>query len=421
MKKKIKRIVTHPLISGSIIIFLGANFSSLFNFAFNLYMTRNLSISDYGAFASLISLITLFGLIGGAFIPTIMTFAGDYFARKEYHYVRGLFYKIGSLSFLIGFSVFIGFFLVSSFIGEFFRIRETSLIPLAGFITLLGYMSLVNTALLRAKLAFPFLSLMAVLASILRLSFGIIFILSGFRIAGALLASTLSELIPYLVTFIPLRFLLLFKAKTPRIEVRRIISYGMPAAISSLSITSFFTTDIMLVKHFFSSESAGIYAGVSLIGRIVFYLTAPIATVMFPLIVQRKAKQEDYHKDFVLALFIVLLPSLVLTTAYFIIPEFILEFATRSDYVQGAHLLGLFGIFFTLYGLLYLLTNFYLSIKETKVFIPISIAAVSQAVLIWFFHATFQQIIIISIGITSLLLAALLLFYWKLHEKTVAK
>lgn len=417
MRKRIKQIVAHPLISGSIVIFLGANFSSLLNFAFNIYMTRNLSISDYGALASLISLISLFGLAGGAFIPTIVTFAGDYFAKKEYDYVRGLCYKVGSVAFFIGFSVLVSFFLLSNIIGKFFHIRETYLIPLAGFITLLGYMNLINIALLRAKLAFPFLSLMNILASALRLGLGMTFVLSGFKVAGALWSYALSELIAYLVTFIPLRFILSFRAKTPQIEVGKIIAYGMPAAISSFGLTSLFTIDIILVKHFFDSEMAGIYAGVSLIGKIVFFLTGPIVTVMFPLIVQRRAKQENYNKDFILALFFVIFPSLILTTAYFLIPEFILELATRSDYVQGASLLGLFGIFFTLYGLLYLFTNFYLSIRETKIFLPISIAALSQAILIWFFHSTFVQIIMISIVVTSLLLVVLLLYYWQLNEK----
>jgi len=140
--------------------------------------------------------------------------------------------------------------------------------------------------------------------------------------------------------------------------------------------------------------------------------------VMFPLVVQRRAKQESYHKDFILALLLVLIPSLILTTAYFLIPEFILKFATRSDYVQGASLLGIFGIFSTLYALLYLFTNFYLSIRETKVFLPIAIGAFLQAFLIWFYHNSFQQIVIISISITSLLLIVFLLYYWQLHEKT---
>jgi len=170
MRKKVKQIVAHPLISGSITILLGSSIASFFNFIFNLYMTRNISVSDYGALASLLSLVMLFGLVGGAFIPTVVTFAGGYFAKKKYDYVRGLFYKVGSLSFFIGLSVFIGFSLFSKQIGEFFQIRETYLIPLAGFITFLGYISLVNLALLRAKLAFRFLSIMNIFSSILRLN-----------------------------------------------------------------------------------------------------------------------------------------------------------------------------------------------------------------------------------------------------------
>ena len=52
---------------------------------------------------------------------------------------------------------------------------------------------------------------------------------------------------------------------------------------------------LILVKHFFSPHDAGIYAGLSLIGRVIFFFSAPIASVMFPVIVQKYARKENYE------------------------------------------------------------------------------------------------------------------------------
>ncbi|MFH1832990.1 MAG: oligosaccharide flippase family protein [Candidatus Levyibacteriota bacterium] len=416
MKKKIQLAFKHPIISGSIIIFLGATLASFFSFLFNLFMTRNLSVVDYGVLASLLSLTTFFGLVGGAFVPTIVNFAGGYFAKKEYNKAFGLFRKLSFFSFFLGFIIFINFLLFQKQIGSFFNIQEQSLIPLIGLMILLGYMSIVNTAFLQAKLAFSFLSFNSFMSGFLKLLFGIIFIFLGFRVAGALWANTLSGIIPYLVTFLALKFLFSSKVDSA-VEIKKVISYGAPAAVSLVSLSSFVTTDIILVKHFFTPELAGIYAGISLIARIIFFFSAPVGTVMFSLIVQKHTRKENYNGDFLLSLFLVLVPSLCLSLIYFIFPQFILSVSTKSEYVKGASMLGIFSIFSTLYALLYLFTNFYLSVKKTMIFLPLAFGAVAQAVLIWFFHSSFFQVILISIGITGLLVIALFLHYFKSYLK----
>ncbi|RJQ25248.1 hypothetical protein C4577_06115, partial [Candidatus Parcubacteria bacterium] len=397
MRKKVQLMVKHPLISGSIIVFVGSTLGSFFNFLFNLFMTRNLSVADYGALAGLLSLTTVFGLIGGAFAPTIVTFAGGYFAKKEYDKAKSLFYKLSLLSFLLGFIIFINFILFKKQIGIFFNISEVSLIPLIGLMILLGYMTIVNTAFLQAKLAFSFLSISNFMSATLKLVFGVVFILFGFKLAGAIWANAFSGIIPYLLMFLPLKFLLSFKGSSV-VEIKRIILYGAPVAVSLISLTSLITTDIILVKHFFSPEDAGIYAGISLIAKIIFYFSAPVGTVMFPLLVRKHTRKENSNGYFLLSLLLVLIPSLCLSVVYFIIPEFILTTSTKLEYVKGASLLGVFSVLSVLYSILYLFTNFYLSIKKTTIFLPLGLGAIAQASLIWFFHNSFFQIIIISIS-----------------------
>ncbi len=57
-------------------------------------MSRNLSVSDYGVLSALVSIILLFALVSESLFPTIVHFAGHFFARDEIDKVVALFWKL---------------------------------------------------------------------------------------------------------------------------------------------------------------------------------------------------------------------------------------------------------------------------------------------------------------------------------------
>lgn len=417
-----RRVVNHPLITGSIVIFLGASLGNIFNFLFNLFMSRNLSFSDYGVLASLSSLMTLFALPVGAVIPMLVYFSAIHYAKGELDKVRGLYRRVTKTSFFVGVFIFVTFFIFSNQIADFFHIKENSYVVLVGLSTLIAFTSLANQPLLQAKLTFRFIAFLNSLSAFLKLMIGIVFVLLGYSVGGVIWALVASSLISYFLSFFPLRFLFSKGTIIPTISLRTMFFYGAPAALATFGLTSLFTLDIVLVKHFFSPEDAGIYAILSLIGRAIYYFSAPIASVMFPLVVQKHTRGEDYHNELKLSLFLVLLPSLGILLFYIFFPSFVVNiFSAKSISHSGIVLIIPFGIFATLYGLLSVLTNFYLSINKTKIFIPIIIGSVLQVFLIWIFHETFLQVILVSLGIAGLLLIVLLLYYLRLYGKRSKK
>lgn len=414
----IKNFFGHELISGASLIFFGSLLISLLNFLFNLFMVRNLTVSDYGILISLISLMTLSTLPVSAVVPMVVNFAASYFAKSELDMVRGLFFKISKLTFLLGFAVFIIFIVFSQIIGQFFNIQNNTLIILVGLNVFLGFVVVLNIPLLQAKLSFTHITFTNLVSSLLKLTIGILVIFLGFAVGGILWAIFFSSLVQYIFNFFPLKFIFQKGISLPKISSSKLFSYGIPAALATFSLMSLTNTDIILVKHFFNPTDAGIYAGLSLVGKVIFFFSAPLGTVMFPLVTQKYTRQENYHHVFGLALSLVAVASIALTIFYFIFPEFtIIFFIKNEEYLAVVSLLGLFGIFITLYSLVSIFTYFYLSTKKTEIFIPLTIAAVTQAVLIWFYHQTFLQVIIISLFVTSLLLMSLLLYYWKLYVK----
>ena len=229
---------------------------------------------------------------------------------------------------------------------------------------------------------------------------------------GATGAILIATAVGYIISFIPLRFIFSNKTKIPHIDTKEIFRYGVPSALTFFGLISFISSDVILVKHFFDPVQAGLYAGLSLIGRIVFFVSAPIGTVMFPIIVQKHSKGVNFGNTFKIAIVLVLAPSICISLFYFFFPKFsVLFFLKNPAYLGISPLLGLFGFYITFYSILYLFANFYLSIKKTKIYLPVLTVAFLQIVLIIFYHSNFLQIIMISFVLILVLLSGFLLYY----------
>lgn len=408
-----RKLISHPLISGSIILVLGSFFANSFSFIFSVVMGRMLTPSDFGTLSSINAVITLPTIVANAITPLVIILAGTYFARKEYDQIRGIYFKLSKLFLIISILVCTTFIIFIPQINSFFHINDNYLLILTDLIIFLCIMTAVNASFIQAKLAFKFYVLILCSATIIKLISAWIFVSMGFNVIGGVAGIFLGTLIPYIISFIPLKFVFnKNNINTPKIDTRIFITYGIPATLVSLGLSGFITNDLIMVKHYFSSEAAGLYAGLSLMGRIIFFISAPVTSVMFPLIVQQHAKKEKFTNTFLLALFLIFLSSMVITAFYTIFPKLsVLLILKKQEYLGIIPHLPFFSIFITIYSLVSIIGNFYLSIKKTKIAIPVIISSLLQIILIIFFHQTITQIITISFVLNCLMFVGLLCYY----------
>ncbi|MBI2028403.1 MAG: oligosaccharide flippase family protein [Candidatus Levybacteria bacterium] len=420
MKKLMHKVVKNPFVSGSIIVFLGTFVGNIFNFLFNFFMTRNLSVSDYGILASLVSIILLFALASDSIIPTVIHFSGQYFARNEIKKVSAFFWKLNKLFIIFGI-VTLGIFIIfGSNVSHFFKIENNFLIFLVGVIISVISLSSLNKGILAGRLSFGYISFFNFFSSILKFFAGMLFVFLGLGVNGGILAFLIAHLFAYLFTFFPLKSILRGKRENV-IGIKEIFKYAAPSGIAMLGLTLFITTDIILVKHFFSGQEAGVYAGMSLLGRIIYFFSAPIATVLFPLVVQLHTRRERHSHFFYLSIVLVLISSIGITIFYYFFPEFSIKFLLKQEeYLVIKPTLWIFGIFMIIYSVLSIVTNYYLSIKKTKVFIPVLFGAICQAILVYLYHDTFQIVVIISIITTTIPLIILLFYYWRIRNDVIS-
>jgi O-antigen/teichoic acid export membrane protein len=409
------KIAKQELVSGSFFIFVGTTISNVLAFAFNLFLARTLVASDYGVYASLLSIITLFSIPSMSLTPVIVRFATEYFSKNENEKAKLLYQE--SLKTIIFTSVllFFLFFVFSRLLAEFLHIDNVYYILLSGFIICFSYMSLANNAFLQSLLRFGRIAFILSFSSLIKLISGFILVFSGFKVFGGLFAILLMSISILVIGFIFLRFL--FK-KVNRgkitISVTEILAYAAPTTLAMLALTSFISIDVILVKHFFDPDSAGLYSGLSLMGKVIFYFSLPIPMVMFPLIVKRHSSGKKVNSLFYLGILMVLTPSIGITVFYFLFPQFAINFFLGGgEYLRVASLIGLFGIFLTIFNLVHVFVYFFLSLKHTKIAWVVALGAICQIVLISLFHSSFYQVITVSIVAMFVVLLPLIAYFLK--------
>lgn len=415
----LRPLLTHPLVSGTFFVFSGGILGSFFSFLFNLLMSRNLSVSNYGTLISLISVVTLLSVPAGALAPTIISVTSKYFVDKNFGALKSFYLKMLKPLFIAGVLVFIIFLVFQKPLNSFFQISGSNIILFVGIATIFGYLALLNNTFLQSNLSFKTLSFSSSLSQFLKMIVGFLLVIFGFGIVGAMVGYTVSLLVPTLIGIIYFRKII-FASHLEKVHIpyKSLIQYGIPSAIVIFCLNSFISTDIILVKHLFDPRSAGLYAGLSLIGKVIFYLTAPVMTVMFPIITKKFNNKEGYRKTLYLSILMVGVAGFGITAFYYAFSNFtILFFLKNTSYLSISNYLGLFGLFITLYSIVSLFAYYFLSIKKTKVYIPLVIGAVLQIVLIVVIHSNFYNIVYSSISSQVVVLVLLFFYYFRSLEK----
>lgn len=416
LKKTIHKFIGHEFVVGSFFVFLGTFVGSVFSFLYNLFLARNLSTIDYGIYASITSLVVFLGIPAQSISTAIIRFGTEYVSKKEYSKARVLYNHATRFTVGLGLSFLVGFFLFAPFLSQFLKIGNPFFIILGGFFLVISYISVVNNSFLQSLLHFRFLSFLGSLGNVLKLLLGMFFVFLGWKVFGALVALILSTAIPYLLAFFPIKKIFTTK-ESGSVAIKPIILYALPMSLAIISASSFTYMDVILVKHFFNPHEAGLYAGLSLVGKVIFYFTLPIPTVMFPILVKYMHTGKKTDSVFYLSLLFALLPALGITAIYFLFPQLMIRiFLGGGAYLAVAPLLGYEGLYLSLFSLLNIVINFFLSVHKTKIAIPVAIGSITQILGIWFFHKTLFEVLSLSIVIVLVLLIMLLLYY--LHGKT---
>lgn len=407
MKRHIKNIIAHPLFSGSAFMVIGLNGANALNYAYHILMVKFLDDpTHYGELVALISLIGLLGIIPGSLNLVVIKYISS---AKNDNEVKMLTEWFKDKILKISLAFFILIIALSPLITSFLHINKVWYVFLIGTSFLFSLPALLNRSILQGLLKFKEMIFSILIETGLKLILGVILVYLGFSVGGAMVGLIVALIIGWYISQIYVKKYM-GNGNTLVPNIKSMALFALPVGIQSFAITSLYSSDIILVKHFFTSHEAGLYAALSTLGKIIFFGAGPISAVMFPLVSKKSSRGENYKKVFAYSFGAASLFAAFMLLIYWFFPGFIMTTLSKSSYFEAKDLLFWYGLFITLFTLSSILISYNLSLGKARVALLPLVAAFAQIILIWFYHQTLIMVITISILVTALLLFALLVY-----------
>lgn len=401
------------LVRDSAILWVSLMLASFSNYIFHLLMGRYLGPANYGILASLVSLFYLMTIPTATIQIVASKYGAESLAKKEYAKIHFLFVNFSKRLFLVGAVLFVIFVLASRQLSDFLKISSVLPVILLSSTFLVDYTIPINRGILQGLFKFDQLSFNLFLEIALKIIIALALVGRGMEVSGAIIGLSFSVFVAYGASFLPLRFLFKDKADYNNLQFKDVITYSKPVFISIICLTSFYTIDTIIVKHFFSDFGAGLYSGLAILGKVVIFASISIAAVMFPIVAAlRREEVEEQRRYLTYSLSTVIALSTIIVTTYFLIPKNIINLFLGVKYLSVAPYAGTYGVVMFLLSIASIFVYFLLAIHRTGFILFIAIMAIIQSVLIWFFHESINQIMLIMIIDMLVLIVGLVSYYF---------
>ncbi len=413
---KFKEKVTHimkkdPIFLATFWMFVATGFLNVGNYLYHLLMIILIkSPRVFGELESAIALLYIFYVPLQAVSLVIVKYISEQKGKGNTNKINALYGFFNKCLLIFGISVSLIIITFSSSISNLFHFSSIIIAVLLAFTFMTSLLSNLIRSVLQGVTNFFSLAIINFFEVTSKIVISVMLIFAGYNAIGGLIGFALSGLIGYCVGLFFIRKSHI-ATMHEKIDYKPIIKYGIPVLLTILATTSFITSDILLVRRFFSGEESGYYSFLSLVGKIIFFAVTPITLVMFPLVSEAKARGGKHSHLLLFSIVGMMTIMVPLVFFYFLYPEIIISLFLRKDYLIVAPQLGMIAVFFALYSCNVLFANYYLSLQKNKASFFVILFAVLQILLIYLFHESLAQVIQMSVISSFVLLISLLLYY----------
>lgn len=391
------------ILSGSVVLLTGSGFATVINFAYNISVARFLGPQGFGNATAVYTLLTLlsavtlsFQIISAKVVVQQKTPESKCAVYRSFHHgawYSGLFVALVMIAFEKQISNYLN--LANPILVLLLAVGIAFYVPLG---TRRGY--------LQGAYGFRKLATNLVVEGAVRLGGSLLMIYLGFGVPGVIAANSAAIAVAYL-------------AITPKLaaKIPNPLNFGY-AARETVQAMIFFSgqvlinnCDIVLVKHFFLPQAAGLYAAVAMVGRVIFAFSSAVANSMFPFVA---GTREEDRKDLTViatALLMVFGIGAGIAVCLRFSPAWLWTLFFGSKFqIDGPHglpyLLALYAITTVVYALSAIIITYEMSYKIAN---TSWVQLAFSGVVIWgicLYHSSLRQVILVQL----VLMGALLVF-----------
>jgi len=388
-----QHLVKNQYLRQNIIVLVGTIVTGFFNYLLNPVLINLLGLATYSKIVSLLGLFAVV-LTPTQIVSTIIAkYASTLGATGNHAQLNDLFRRLTAILLPVGVVAAIVFMAASKHVAAFLHLQATQEVVILGFALILAFIGPVTAGALQGLQRFSWLSIISATTPIFRIILIVLLVHVGLGVNGALLGIVLTTAVVYLLSLYPLRGLL----TGPRASsgsLRPLLSYSVTAVIALASTILLLNMDTILAGHFLPAQEAGLYDGLAVIGRTVLFVSASIASVMFPRVAAAHERGERTTAVVLQALLGVAALSASAEVVFILAPRTIIQVLFHNPKLLAvADQLVWYGLAMLMLALAQTLISYFLSIGSRLFVVAVVACCVFQAVLIVARHAMVAQLV----------------------------
>ncbi len=386
------------------------------NYLYNLILGRLLGPEQFADAAVLITFLLVLSFVAMTFQLVTAKFSVVF----ENNVFSSFISKVYKHALLVGISLGILIIGFSNQLQAIFNTSSSGMFVIFGIGVPLYFIMSVNRGVFQGKKAFKSLSItyQGEMLSRLLITLGLIFLFniqSSVVIAIGILVSFIFGLYPFKTKHISFKKTIINPADSKQIR-----NFFILTAFYELTQIIINNSDILLVKHYFESYEAGLYASLALIGRIVYFIAWMFVMLLLPTVIQLKKEGKDTapilfkYVGYIAAIALII----VLTCAIF--PKLMITMLFGESYLPMTPLLWKYAIATGMFAVSNIFAYYYLSLDK---YVPVIISGVFgmlQMVLVIFYHDSLEQVVHMQI-IAMILLLIIQITFFKLNTNNSLK
>jgi len=308
------KALRQKLLGGSLTLLAGSGLVGVTNLIYNVVTARMLGPTGFAHATAVYTLL----MLASAITLSFQVVCAKYVASRETETEKGaIFARLHLQAWMAGIAIGVLLFLFNHALNHYLNLPSPGLITLLALGTAFYIPLGVRRGYIQGIQAFRSLALNFMLEGLTRLGGAYLLMSLGLGVKGAVWASVIAVIASYLLA-----------KPSPGLQLRarRIampFGEGVQAIVFFSGQVVINNFDIVLVKHFFDSKEAGIYAAVSLVGRLVNMCAWSVVNTMFPVSAGARSSDREARPVLFMSLFLVFLILSVLTLGLWVIPSFL--------------------------------------------------------------------------------------------------
>ncbi|WP_188621080.1 oligosaccharide flippase family protein [Flavobacterium suaedae] len=389
------------------------------NYLYNLILGRLLGPAAFAEAALLITMLLILSFVGMTFQIVTAKYSVLYNGRSFFTFLK----FISQLA--IGSGVLLGAAIVifSQSLQNIFHTQSPIMFIVFGAGLPLYFLMSINRGVYQGREEFKKLSFTykAEMFSRLFITFALLYafsaISSSLIVAAGITVSLLFGLMPFQKKVV---------VNTTAFKVK---DFDSKTILSFFALTAFYeftqiiinNSDILLVKHYFDSEPAGLYASLALIGRVVYFVAWMFVMLMLPKVI--RLKKEGKNTKGILMKYVAYIARLsaCIVLGAFLFPVTVVKLMFGEEYISIAPLLWQYALATSVFAIANIFAYYFLSLGQYVPVILSALLGLTQIALIVLYHNSLEQVVVMQIIAMLTLLTFQLAYFFYQNRKSIQR